>query len=129
MYEVDTGSFDVYDAYTFYANVDSFSNLTGHGPVFEYEYSTREAYGPAVGWPEDAPLNATFWQAVTEAMEKDRSLVTMFNTYQGKSSVKSPNCTSEECTAAKICYMRSGSVALGQQCVQGYGSVQSAFDP
>lgn len=123
MYEVDTGSFDIYEAYTWYADVSSFPSLNGsnHGPTFQFEYSTREAYGSAADWPNDAPLNATFWHAVTEAMEQDISLVSLFNTYEGKMSVLTPNCTSAECAAAKICYIRSGSVALGQQCTQGYG--------
>lgn len=129
MYEVDTGTFDIYEAYTWYADVNGFSNLTTHGPTFEFEYSTRDTYGPAAGWPEDAPLNGTFWHAVTEAMEKDHSIVTKFTQLQGKSSVKSPNCTNTACAEAQICYIRSGSVALGKQCPQGYGSVQSAFSP
>lgn len=131
MYEVDTGNFEIYEAYTWYADVNSFPSLnnTNRGPTFKFEYSTREAYGPAAGWPDDAPLNATFWHAVTEAMEKDISLVSQFNTYEGKSSIKTPNCTSAACAAAKICYIRSGSTALGQACPQGYGSVQSAFTP
>ncbi|KAE9370014.1 hypothetical protein N431DRAFT_378070 [Stipitochalara longipes BDJ] len=127
MYEVDTGNFEVYEAYTFYSDVNSFSALNSTGPTYRYEYSTREAYGAAVGWPEDAPLNATFWHGVTEAMEKNKTLVTTFNTYQGKMSVMSPNCTSDACAAAKICYMRSGSAALGKQCPQGFASVQSAY--
>lgn len=118
MYEVDTGSFDIYEAYTWYADVSSFPNLTNHGPVYQFEYSTRDTYGPAAGWPSTAPLNATFWHAVTQAMERDHSLVSTFNTLEGKSSVKSPNCTNAACAAAKICYMRSGSVALGQKCPQ-----------
>jgi hypothetical protein len=131
LYEVDTGTFDIYEAYTWYADVSSFPALanSSHGPVFEFEYSTREAYGQAAAWPEDAPLNATFWHAVTEAMEENHSLVSLFNAYEGKSSVKSPNCTNDACAEAKICYMRSGSVALGKECPQGYASVQSAFDP
>lgn len=32
----------------------------------------------------------------------------------------SPNCTSVACAQAKACYMRSGSVALGSKCPQGY---------
>ncbi|KAK4550721.1 hypothetical protein LTR36_000300 [Oleoguttula mirabilis] len=129
MYEVDTATFDIYEAYTWYADVSSFSALanSSHGPTFKLEYSTREAYGPAAGWPEDAPLNGTFWHAVTEAMEGNHSLVSTFNTYEGKSSVMSPNCTNDACAAAKICYMRSGSVALGKACPQGFASVQSAF--
>ncbi|KAF2770786.1 hypothetical protein EJ03DRAFT_269756 [Teratosphaeria nubilosa] len=129
MYEVDTGSFDIYEAYTWYADVSSFTALgnTSHGPTYQFEYSTREAYGPQAGWPADAPLNATFWHKVTEAMERNNSLVSLFNTYEGKSSVKSPNCTNSACASAKVCYMRAGSAALGKACKQGYSSVQSAF--
>lgn len=128
MYSVDTGDFSVYDAYTYYSDVNSFSklNTSQTGPVFNYEYSTREAYN-AFNWPENAPLNATFWHQVTQAMERNHTLVEVFNTYQGRMSVKTPNCTSNACAAAKVCYMRSGSVALGQSCPQGFGSVQSAF--
>jgi hypothetical protein len=119
MYEVDTGSFDIYDAYTFYSDVNSYDSLNSTGPTYKFEYSTRDAYGPAANWPEDAPLNATFWHDVTVAMESNHSLVSQFNTYQGKMSVRSPNCTSVACAEAKICYIRSGSVALGKQCPQG----------
>lgn len=120
MYEVDTGSFDVYEAYTWYADVNAFSGLnsTTNGPTYRFEYSAREAY-PVEGWAGSAPLNATFWHGVTEAMERNRTLVGVFNTYQGKSSVRTPNCTSEACAAAKVCYMRSGSAALGRGCLQG----------
>lgn len=127
MYEVDTGSFEIYEAYTWYADVSSFPDLSATGPTYKLEYSTRDSYN--IGWPASAPLNATYWHAVTEAMESDISLVSKFNTFEGKSSVKTPNCTNEACAQAKICYMRSGSVALGRACPQGYGSVQSAFNP
>jgi hypothetical protein len=119
MYSVDTGDFNIYDAFTFYTNVSAFSGLSSSGPTFKLEYSTRDTYGPAAGWPADAPLNATFWHEVTEAMAQNSSLVTLHNSYQGKLSTQTPNCTSAACTAAKICYMRSGSVALGSQCPQG----------
>jgi Calcineurin-like phosphoesterase len=119
VYEVDTGSFDIYEAYTFYSDINKASTLNGTGPTYQIEYSTRDAYGPAAKWPKDAPLNATFWHTVTEAMEKDHSLVSTFNTYEGKMSIKSPNCTNDACAEAKICYMRSGSVPLGRQCPQG----------
>lgn len=127
MYEVDTGSFEIYEAYTFYTNVSSFPGLTSTGPTFKFEYSTRSTYAPSVNWPSDAPLNATFWHAVTEAMEANHALVDVFNTYQGKSSVMTPNCTSNACAAAKVCYMRAGSTALGRKCPQGFASVQSKY--
>ena len=138
MYEVDTNSFDVMEAYTFYADVNSFPKLdstvagpglqshhnfersANHLTVFKFEYSTRDTYAPIGGWPATAPLNATYWHKVTEAMEANRTLISIHNTYQGKTSVKSPNCTSDACAQAKICYMRSGSAALGRSCPQGY---------
>lgn len=118
MYEVDTGNFDIYEAYTFYADVNIFPQLNGSGPVFQFEYSTRDTYD-TIGWPADSPLNATFWHGVTEAMETNLTLVEVHNTLQGKKSVKSPNCNTSACQAAKICYMRSGSEPLGRQCPQG----------
>ena len=119
MYEIDTGDFHVYDAYTFYSNVSSFPTLTASGPTFNFEYSTRDVYGPAADWPSDAPLNATFWHKVTETMAKNITLVSLQNTLQGKMSVHTPNCTNAACQEAKVCYMRSGSNALGQSCPQG----------
>jgi len=128
VYEVDSGTFDILDAYTFEADVNSFGALDGQsefGPTYKFEYSTREAYGATIpGWGPNDPLNATWWHLVTEAMEANSSLVTLFNTYQGKSSVRSPPCTGE-CITAKICYMRSGSASIAiQNCPSGYGSVQ-----
>ncbi|KAK3402977.1 Metallo-dependent phosphatase-like protein [Sordaria brevicollis] len=127
MYEVDTGTWEVMDAYTFFSDVGTYTSLPskeGQGPVYEFEYSTRDVYGSAINWPKTAPLNATFWHEVTEAMEKNTTLVELFTKYQGKSSAKSKKCETEECRKAKICYMRSGSTALGKQCKSGYGSVQ-----
>ena len=51
--------------------------------------------------------------AVGEAMEEDIALVTRFNFYEGRISVEMPKRTTATCVAADICYMRSGSVALG----------------
>lgn len=119
MYEVDTGSFEIYEAYTWYSDVNSFPKLNGtaKGPVYEFEYSTRDAYN--ISWPTSSPLDAKYWHAVTEAMSKDLALVEKFNRFQGKMSVKTPNCTSQACAEAKICYMRSGSGPLGKECPQG----------
>ena len=136
MYEVDTGSFDIYEAFTYYSAVSSFPDLdvTESGPTYQYEYSTRDTYGPAAEWPANAPLNATFWHQVSVALENQAnagnlSLTETFNTFQGKSSVKSPACNTTACALAKVCYLRSGSNPLGEECPKGYASVQSSFDP
>jgi hypothetical protein len=124
LYAVDRASFSVHNAWTYFADVSSFPALSpaAHGPVFRLEYSTRDAYPVAGGWPADAPLNATWWHAVTEAMEADASgaLLSRFNTFEGKSSVLSPACVTAGCRAAKVCYMRSGSSPLGRACPRGW---------
>ncbi|KAJ7603124.1 Metallo-dependent phosphatase-like protein [Roridomyces roridus] len=131
MYEVDSGTFEVMDAHTWRADVNAFPALdsqTAFGPTYVYEYSTRDTYGPHIaggGWGANDPLNATFWHLVTEAMEADLSIVSTYNTLQGKTSVMTKPCTGA-CATAKICYIRSGSAAIARQnCQQGFGSVQS----
>lgn len=114
MYEVDTGSFDIYDANTFYSAVNTYSSLNSTGPTYKFEYSTREAYASAINWPSSAPLNATFWHGLTVAMESNKSLVETFNTYQGKSSVRSPNCTSDACQQAKVCWYEIWECGVGE---------------
>lgn len=49
LYEVDTGDFNIYEAYTFFSNVSEYSSLSETGPIFRPEYSTRDTYGPAAG--------------------------------------------------------------------------------
>ncbi|OBZ68610.1 Sphingomyelin phosphodiesterase 2 [Grifola frondosa] len=70
VYEVDSGTFEVVDAYTWKSDVNSFPTLdsqTALGPTYEFEYSTREAYGTSITeWGANDPLNATWWHLVTE---------------------------------------------------------------
>ncbi|KAF9222287.1 sphingomyelin phosphodiesterase [Gyrodon lividus] len=127
MYEVDSATFDIVDAYTWISRVDEFpalDNQTEVGPTWVLEYSTREAYGKNITWGANDPLNATWWHLVTEQMESDPSLVQTFNTYQSKSSVAALGCTGE-CIPETICYMRSGSSSIAyQNCNPAYGSTQ-----
>ncbi|KAJ6611473.1 Metallo-dependent phosphatase-like protein [Mycena sp. CBHHK59/15] len=127
MYEVDSGTFDILDAYTWKSNVNSFPALDSQvefGPTYAFEYSTRDTYGASIPWAASDPLNATWWHLVTEAMQANSSLVTTFNELQGKGSVLVPPCIGD-CITAKICYMRSGSASVAKQnCAAGFGSVQ-----
>ncbi|KAJ3845321.1 sphingomyelin phosphodiesterase [Lentinula raphanica] len=127
VYEVDSATFEIMDAFTWKSDVNAFPELDSQiefGPTYAFEYSTREVYGQNItGWTDSDPLNATWWHLVTEAMEADNSLVTTFNNFQGKESVLSPSCTGD-CATAKICYIRSGSAPIGLECPQGFGSVQ-----
>ena len=84
--------------------------------MWELEYSTRAAYGDAIRWPQDAPLNATFWHQVTEAMKTNLTMVGDFNLYQFGTSAVQTTCASSKCARRLVCDIRSGTVALGQAC-------------
>ncbi|TCD68079.1 hypothetical protein EIP91_011532 [Steccherinum ochraceum] len=129
VYEVDSNTFEILDAHTWRSDVNSFPSLNSQiefGPTYSFEYSTRATYGANItGWGPNDPLNATWWHKVTEQMELDNSLVTTFNTLQGKTSVRTKPCLGD-CITAKICYIRSGSVPIAKQnCIPNFGSVQS----
>ncbi|KAH9838385.1 sphingomyelin phosphodiesterase [Rhodofomes roseus] len=115
VYEVDSGTFEVLDSYTWYADVNSFPGLDGqaaYGPEFQFEYSARDIYGSAVpDWGPNDPLNATWWHRVTEAMESDSALVETYTKLMTKSSVKTPPCTGS-CINQTICAIRSGSASI-----------------
>lgn len=134
-------------SHSWMSDVNTFPELDSQirfGPTYKHEYSTREAYGANItGWGPNDPLNATWWHLVTERawghyeiehsltilvscaeMEQNPSLVQQFNTFQGKTSVRTQPCTGD-CIPAKICYIRSGSVPLAlSNCIPNFGSVQ-----
>ncbi|KAF7373118.1 Sphingomyelin phosphodiesterase [Mycena sanguinolenta] len=124
MYEVDSNTFEIVDAYTWTSDVSSFPELDSQlefGPTYSLEYSTREAYGSAVpAWGQNDPLNATWWHLVTEAMETNSTLISFFNDFLTKKSPFNTPCNST-CEAARICYMRSGSSSIAfQNCAPGF---------
>jgi sphingomyelin phosphodiesterase len=127
MYEVDPVTFDIMEAYTWFADVNDFDTLdkqTEVGPAYHFEYSTRETYTVGFDWPETAPLNATFWHLVTESFLENSTLVDIWTLNQGRQSALTKNCTSTECQEAKVCYIRSGSPPIAAACSKGFGSVQ-----
>lgn len=144
-YTVDPETYSVMDIDQYYAQAQGFPELpkAQQGLTWQHLYSARSTYGNFSAsaadtngfagpvkldsggmWPAAAPLNATFWSQLTYEMEKRPELMKTFTTYQGRNSPKTKPCN-DECTTAKICYMRSGSAPIGLQCPQGFGSVQS----
>ncbi|KAJ9608347.1 hypothetical protein H2200_007335 [Cladophialophora chaetospira] len=119
VYQVDSKTFSVMGAQTYFANISN--SLTWTKPVWEFEYDTREAYsipvdvqqtpnederdeddtkhGLGIPWPSSSPLNATFWHLVTEKMLNDSDfsatpptkspLLQLYELYEAKSSTES----------------------------------------
>lgn len=145
VYAVDPETYEVRDYDQYYTPLNENEKLSdsSHGPVWHKLYNARETYANLTAshkagkyhgsvkldngwWPKRAPLNATFWAALTDEMEERTELVTLQQIYQGRNSVRSPPCTTEKCFKAKICYMRSGTSELGRSCPGkgAFGSVQ-----
>ena len=142
VYEVDPETYEVMDYLQYYTQLQDADELRKTGPVWNLLYKARETYGnfsasQAAGtyaapvaldqggvWPQDAPLNASFWAALTDEMEQRPELIELHQVYQGRNSPRTPQCNTKACHEAKVCYMRSASSALGRGCPSGYGSVQ-----
>jgi sphingomyelin phosphodiesterase len=117
LYQVDAKTFSVTGVQTYFANVSEANSWTT--PVWQFEYDARTTYAPSYPdgkWPTKAPLNATFWDGITTAMLSKQSLVETYNLYETKSSVVTKKCSTKACAKQKVCYIRSGSAALGLAC-------------
>ncbi|KAG2353558.1 sphingomyelin phosphodiesterase [Suillus spraguei] len=124
VYEVDSAvgfpskTFEVIEAYTWISYVNDYPALdsqTQFGPIFEFEYSTRETYGGNITWGATDPLNATWWHLVTERADGSRpDFDAGLQFIPGKSSILTTPCTGE-CINATICYIRSGSASIANQ--------------
>lgn len=145
VYQVDSKTFEVVGAQTYFANISN--SLEWTTPVWELEYDARSAYSSPldaaetllrqdkpydtpydrrIHWPSGSPLNATFWHRVTESMLEDpdssKSLLELYNRYETKSSSatihRGSGATSPE---QKVCFLRAGSGELGRRCREFYG--------
>ena len=140
---VDPVTFEIMDYDQYYTPLQNVQNATEThtGLVWHHLYSARAAYGDfrasqAQGtyaapvrlddglWPQSAPLNASFWAAITDEILARPSLAGQFQTFQGRNSPLSPPCYNVACARAKACFMRAGSFALGKSCGSAYSTVQ-----
>ena len=120
VYQVDPITFDVYDYDQYYTPVDEFDSLQA-GPIWRHLYNARDTYGDmrasvqhhnyhapvslnGTAWPRAAPLNASFWAALTDEMEVRPALVSTFAQLQSRRSAAAGACTDAKCHKANICY-------------------------
>lgn len=117
VYQVDSATFEIVDSQTYFANIsNSHTTLWNDGPQWALEYDTRETYDPEGYWPAQGPLNATFWDYVTDKMMNDSVLVDRYSFLETKSSAMVPVCADDACRQSVICTIRSGSAAEAARC-------------
>ncbi|KZP01292.1 sphingomyelin phosphodiesterase [Calocera viscosa TUFC12733] len=107
-YTVDPSTFEVLDSRTFITDLSRAAELdrTGDEPEWVEEYSARE-YLP--GWPEDAPLNATFWARVVDRFESDEQAFQRYFLHRGKGGPSGQVPCDAECKAQIVGNIRAGS--------------------
>lgn len=122
-YEVDTETFSIMNSMNFYTKLNETFGNDGAEPVWEFEYSAREAYDPQSTWPADAPLNATFWATVAESIKKSNETAQLYSDFAYRLSPFAPDCSDGECKE-NYCYVSSFGVNEYEKCA-GEGSIDS----
>ncbi|PQE22173.1 Ser Thr phosphatase family protein [Rutstroemia sp. NJR-2017a WRK4] len=112
--EVDAVTFSVVNYQTYFANMSNANSWTT--PIWEFEYDARQIYDPNTTLSATAPLDGAFWHGVTENMLANNTIVEVYNFLETKSSDMTETCSTAACARQKVCYIRSGSAALGYAC-------------
>ncbi len=121
-----------YDTRDVYA--DSEAADSGATDTNAVEGDDEQIQPRGIPWPATSPLNATFWHLVTEKMLADAassssssssgspSLLDLYNRLESKSSSQVVRRGGGETSPEqKICFLRAGSGALGNQCRNQFG--------
>lgn len=123
-YEVDAKTFQITNIHHYYmklnetfTEVPSINDTETIKPVWEYSYSSRDAYDPKGQWPKDAPLNATFWHNVANMIRDDSSYRQLYLDYSYRHSPYVPTCDDGECIKNLYCYVTSFTVPQVIQCL------------
>lgn len=137
VYSVHPETYEIMDFDQYYTQIAEFDDLVDskadHGPVWRKLYSARDTYGDfhasvqansysagvnldGTKWPKNAPLNGTFWAALTDEMEQRPELVETFALVGTRMSPIARRCKDKKCAKANVCYMRAGSANLGEKC-------------
>ncbi|KAJ7185414.1 sphingomyelin phosphodiesterase [Mycena filopes] len=106
VYDIDPDTYEIMDAKVYF--VDLANPNYQIKPEWSLYYSARAQYAPLIipDWPPTAPLNASFWHAVTEAFEADDAAFQRYNEIVTRGAPNVAPCDAA-CKAALICQMRA----------------------
>lgn len=115
-YSVDTKTFEIMDSHNYYSPLNETYNKAEPNLEWKYLYSAREAYDPDNEWPEEAPLNATFWHRAVDSFVADKKQRQVFFNNWSRLSPYTRVCNSDECIKHMKCQMVGSSVDEIKQC-------------
>ncbi|CAK9438700.1 uncharacterized protein LODBEIA_P29240 [Lodderomyces beijingensis] len=112
-YEVENESFNIINSYNYYTHLNETFANGGDEPKWEFEYSARDFYDPKHTWPQDAPLNGTFWHEYVITQLKNESNIDFnqkFANLQYRFGPGAPKCKngtviSDKCYNGNYCVM------------------------
>ncbi|KAK7039634.1 Metallo-dependent phosphatase-like protein [Favolaschia claudopus] len=103
VYDVDPDTYEIMDSKVYFSNMDDPEYQIK--PEWKLYYSARDEYGPLVNLGPTAPLDARFWHAVTEAMEKNETAFQRYNEFMTRGA--HVRTCDAGCKKSAICQMRA----------------------
>lgn len=108
-YTINSSNFEVQDAHTYYTDLKSLDYK------WQHLYSSRETYN-TFGWPEEAPLNATFWHRVAHQIKDDAEVRQLYTDLEARNSPFERKCESHKCITKQYCYITSWTTDRYDKC-------------
>lgn len=108
-YEVEDKSFNVINSFNYYTRLNDTLTTGSQEPTWHFEYSARDTYDPEHKWPENAPLNGTFWNEYVLKGLSDKSNIELNQLYADLQQRYNPltiNCDNNG-TVSNECYVNN----------------------
>ncbi|VEU20653.1 DEKNAAC101622 [Brettanomyces naardenensis] len=107
-YEVDSKTFSIMNSFNYYTKLNETFYNNGDEPVWNFEYSARDAYN--IDWPKTNPLNASYWQLVAESMKNDKQSLQNYENHAKRFSPYTDDCVTTDNCDWDWCYVTSFTV-------------------
>ncbi|ODV86647.1 hypothetical protein CANARDRAFT_27073 [[Candida] arabinofermentans NRRL YB-2248] len=114
--EIDTKTFSVMNAYTYYTMLNETFVSNGSEPIWELEYDARKDY-KIKDWPESSPLNATYWHHVAQKMNQSEETLQTYENYATRFSPYTFNCSQDNSCSEFWCYVTSFTMDSYIECI------------
>lgn len=125
-YSVDTKTHSIMNSYNYYFKLnDTFVN-DSEEPIWEFEYSAREAYN-VVNWPDESPLNATFWHKVANKVNSSTEIAQTYNNYKKRFSPYVPDCANSKGCDGSYCFLASFTYKDYRACMEYYSEPSASL--
>lgn len=110
-YQVEDKSFNIRNSFSYFTQLNETFVNGGNEPVWKFGYSPRDTYDPEHTWPEESPINATFWNKYVVQPMFNKTNIEANQVYvnnQYRNSPLTPDCTngtetSEDCYSDNLC--------------------------